>query len=69
MEAVHLTEGLQLPFGTSWAALKDWIRSVCEVDHIEMFPQSTSAWVRVKGRDNFNRAWGRSLCRFCLLPA
>lgn len=47
-----------LPFGTSWSSLKDWICTACEVDHIEVFPQSTSAWVRVKGKENFTRAWG-----------
>ncbi|KAM5351574.1 hypothetical protein ACJ41O_004297 [Fusarium nematophilum] len=47
-----------LPFGTSWQHLKDWIRSTCTVDHIEVFQNSTSGWVRVKGKENFERAWG-----------
>ncbi|KAF4974639.1 hypothetical protein FZEAL_8474 [Fusarium zealandicum] len=46
-----------LPFGTSWQQLKDWIRTACKVDHIEVFQNSTSGWVRVKGNDNFERAW------------
>ncbi|KAI5465838.1 hypothetical protein BGZ63DRAFT_420373 [Mariannaea sp. PMI_226] len=46
-----------LPFGTDWRQLKDWIRPVCEVDHVEVFPQSTSAWVRIRGKENFDEAW------------
>uniref|UniRef100_A0A0D2XDD9 RRM domain-containing protein n=1 Tax=Fusarium oxysporum (strain Fo5176) TaxID=660025 RepID=A0A0D2XDD9_FUSOF len=46
-----------LPFATSWQELKDWTRTACVVDHIEVFQSSTSGWVRVRGRDNFERAW------------
>ncbi|KAM0482836.1 hypothetical protein ACHAP7_003937 [Fusarium lateritium] len=46
-----------LPFGTSWQQLKDWTRTACVVDHIEVFQSSTSGWVRVRGRENFERAW------------
>ncbi|KAF5018867.1 hypothetical protein F66182_9159 [Fusarium sp. NRRL 66182] len=46
-----------LPFGTTWQQLKDWTRSVCIVDHIEVFQDSTSGWVRVNGRENFEKAW------------
>ncbi|KAF4452277.1 hypothetical protein F53441_4872 [Fusarium austroafricanum] len=49
-----------LPFGTSWQELKDWTRPVCAVDHVEVFQNSTSGWVRVRGRENFERAWGKS---------
>ena len=54
----HTSDHIQLPFGTSWQQLKDWARSACDVDHIEVFQNSTSGWVRVKGKDNFERAWG-----------
>ncbi|GKU17534.1 unnamed protein product [Fusarium langsethiae] len=47
-----------LPFGTSWQQLKDWTRTACVVDHIEVFQSSTSGWVRVRGRENFEKAWG-----------
>ncbi|KAH7267202.1 uncharacterized protein BKA55DRAFT_589651 [Fusarium redolens] len=47
-----------LPFATSWQELKDWTRTACVVDHIEVFQGSTSGWVRVRGRENFERAWG-----------
>ncbi|KAH7490566.1 hypothetical protein IWW34DRAFT_790463 [Fusarium oxysporum f. sp. albedinis] len=46
-----------LPFATSWQELKDWTRTACVVDHIEVFQSSTSGWVRVRGRENFERAW------------
>ncbi|KAF5987160.1 hypothetical protein FBULB1_2092 [Fusarium bulbicola] len=46
-----------LPFATSWQELKDWTRTACLVDHIEVFQSSTSGWVRVRGRENFERAW------------
>ncbi|KAF4958143.1 hypothetical protein FSARC_11092 [Fusarium sarcochroum] len=47
-----------LPFGTSWQQLKDWTRTACVVDHIEVFQGSTSGWVRVRGQENFEKAWG-----------
>ncbi|KAL6924893.1 hypothetical protein FSHL1_002141 [Fusarium sambucinum] len=47
-----------LPFGTKWRKLKDWIRRACVVDHIEVFQSSTSGWVRVNGFENFEKAWG-----------
>ncbi|RFN51001.1 hypothetical protein FIE12Z_4737 [Fusarium flagelliforme] len=50
-----------LPFGTSWQQLKDWTRTACVVDHIEVFQGSTSGWVRVKGRENFENAWGKGI--------
>ncbi|KAF4335398.1 hypothetical protein FBEOM_10759 [Fusarium beomiforme] len=50
-----------LPFGTSWQELKDWTRPSCLVDHIEVFQSSTSGWVRVRGRENFERAWSEQI--------
>ncbi|KAF3769941.1 hypothetical protein M406DRAFT_325421 [Cryphonectria parasitica EP155] len=47
-----------LPFNTSWQQIKDYVRQVCEVDHVELFQRSTSGWVRVKGRKNFEAAFG-----------
>ncbi|KAH7329246.1 hypothetical protein B0I35DRAFT_40033 [Stachybotrys elegans] len=46
-----------LPFGTNWKSLKDFARHACSIDHVEVFENSTSAWVRVKGQDNFHKAW------------
>lgn len=57
----------KLPFGTSWQSLKDWTRGVCEVDHVEVFPMSTSGWVRVKGKENFEKAWSWSTHPACYL--
>ncbi|PFH55387.1 hypothetical protein XA68_18440 [Ophiocordyceps unilateralis] len=46
-----------LPFGTIWQLLKDWLRQAgCDVDHIEVFQKSTSGWVRLVGKHNFERA-------------
>ncbi|KAF4986005.1 hypothetical protein FDECE_16170, partial [Fusarium decemcellulare] len=47
-----------LPFGTSWQQLKDWTRTACTVEHIAVFQNSTSGWVRVHGKENFDKAWG-----------
>ncbi|KAG5980389.1 hypothetical protein E4U55_004075 [Claviceps digitariae] len=46
-----------LPFGTSWQDFKDWLRLVCDVDHVELFQSSTSGWIRLRGEENFNKAW------------
>ncbi|PNY25882.1 RNA recognition motif domain protein [Tolypocladium capitatum] len=46
-----------LPFGTVWQLLKDWLREAgCDVDHVEVFQKSTSGWIRLIGKDNFERA-------------
>lgn len=55
-----LIGNLQLPFNVSWQQIKDYVRQVCDVDHVEVFQKSTSGWVRVKGRENFDRAFGMS---------
>ncbi|KAI3394067.1 hypothetical protein diail_3242 [Diaporthe ilicicola] len=33
-----------LPFNVSWQEVKDHVRQVCTVDHVEIFPKSTSGW-------------------------
>lgn len=48
----------QLPFNVSWQEVKDHVRQVCVVDHVEIFPKSTSGWVRVKGFEHFKAAFG-----------
>lgn len=53
-----LIGNLQLPFNVSWQQMKDYVRQVCDVDHVEIFQKSTSGWVRVKGRENFDKAFG-----------
>ncbi|KAI8678533.1 RRM domain-containing protein [Fusarium keratoplasticum] len=48
-----------LPFNVLFRRLKSWIRkgASCEVDHVEIFFNSTSGWVRLNGKDNFEKAW------------
>ncbi|KAK2604869.1 hypothetical protein N8I77_007763 [Diaporthe amygdali] len=46
-----------LPFNVSWQEVKDHVRQVCAVDHVEIFPKSTSGWVRVKGFEHFRAAF------------
>lgn len=62
----HVIEGEtncqeQLPFDALVRSLKEWIRkeASCEVDYVEVFPKSTSGWVRLKGKDNFKKAWSK----------
>ncbi|TFB06438.1 hypothetical protein CCMA1212_001578 [Trichoderma ghanense] len=45
-----------LPFNTTWQEMKDWISASCPVDYIEVFPTSCSGWLRVKGKDDFEKA-------------
>ena len=51
----------QLPFNVLFRRLKSWIRkgASCEVDHVEIFFNSTSGWVRLNGKDNFEKAWSK----------
>ncbi|KFA47021.1 hypothetical protein S40293_09711 [Stachybotrys chartarum IBT 40293] len=57
MTGVYYIPLCNLPFGTSWQQLKDFARGVCTVDRVEVFETSTSGWVRVKGEQNFEKAW------------
>lgn len=47
-----------LPFQTSWQQLKDHVRAVCPVERVEVFNESTTGWVMVRGRENFDAALG-----------
>lgn len=51
---------IQIPPHVPWQQLKRHIAQVCEVDRVEIFPASTSGWVRLKGHHNFEKAWGES---------
>ncbi|KXJ94238.1 hypothetical protein Micbo1qcDRAFT_159302 [Microdochium bolleyi] len=46
-----------LPWQTSWQQLKDHVRVVCPVERVEVFNESTTGWVSVRGRDNFDAAF------------
>ncbi|KAK5629621.1 hypothetical protein RRF57_005336 [Xylaria bambusicola] len=46
-----------LPWQTSWQELKDHVRSVCSVEHVEINEDSTSGHVVLKGRANFDAAF------------
>ncbi|KAJ4326805.1 hypothetical protein N0V84_002824 [Fusarium piperis] len=48
-----------LPFLLTWYNFNDWLRAEadCEVSHTEIFQSSTSGWVCLKGKDNFEKAW------------
>ncbi|KAI9166912.1 hypothetical protein HJFPF1_03027 [Paramyrothecium foliicola] len=46
-----------LPFGTTWQGLLAFVTPVCTVDHVQVFHGSTSGWVRVVGKNNFEKAW------------
>ena len=57
-----------LPWKCSWQKLKDFARDQqadgtwIEIDHAHVYPDgTTSGWVRVKGRENFNKAMGMFL--------
>ncbi|OTA95801.1 hypothetical protein M434DRAFT_28491 [Hypoxylon sp. CO27-5] len=45
-----------LPWQTSWQQLKDHVRTVSIVERVEVFNESTSGWVAVKGRGNYDAA-------------
>ncbi|SPO02740.1 uncharacterized protein DNG_05415 [Cephalotrichum gorgonifer] len=52
----HITVS-NLPFNTQWTELKDFVRTVCEVDYVEVFNASTHAWVRVLGYEDYCKAF------------
>ncbi|KAI1854926.1 hypothetical protein JX266_001044 [Neoarthrinium moseri] len=46
-----------LPWQTSWQHLKDHVRTVCSaVERVEIFNESTTAWVCVRGHENYKAA-------------
>ncbi|KAI1464675.1 uncharacterized protein F4812DRAFT_466915 [Daldinia caldariorum] len=45
-----------LPWQTSWQQLKDHVRTVSAVERVEVFNESTSGWVSVRGRENYDAA-------------
>jgi hypothetical protein len=47
--------------------MKDWVSASCPVDYIEVFSSSCSGWMRIKGKDNFEKALGKSKARIELL--
>lgn len=40
--------------------MKQWISAIVKVDRVEVFPDSTSGWIRVNGRANFDKAMGKA---------
>ncbi|KAI3326555.1 hypothetical protein HD806DRAFT_551608 [Xylariaceae sp. AK1471] len=46
-----------LPWQTSWQELKDHVRTVCSVEHVEISEDSTSGHVVLEGRANFDAAF------------
>ncbi|KAI2637300.1 hypothetical protein GGS21DRAFT_470009 [Xylaria nigripes] len=46
-----------LPWQTSWQELKDHVRTVCFVEHVQINEDSTSGHVVLKGRANFDAAF------------
>ncbi|KAK6842616.1 hypothetical protein PG989_008915 [Apiospora arundinis] len=53
---ILISNSQQLPWQTSWQQLKDHVRTVCAVERVEVFNESTSGWVSVRGRESFNLA-------------
>ncbi|UKZ77219.1 hypothetical protein TrVFT333_004938 [Trichoderma virens FT-333] len=45
-----------LPFHSTWQGIKDWVSTSCPVDYVEIFPLSSSGWIRLKGKENFTTA-------------
>ncbi|KAK8048647.1 hypothetical protein PG994_010377 [Apiospora phragmitis] len=53
---ILISNSRQLPWQTSWQQVKDHVRTVCAVERVEIFNESTSGWVSVRGRESFNLA-------------
>ncbi|KAJ2989560.1 hypothetical protein NUW58_g3411 [Xylaria curta] len=46
-----------LPWHTSWQELKDYVRTVCSVEHVEINEDGTGGHVVLKGQANFDAAF------------
>ncbi|KAJ4860843.1 hypothetical protein T069G_05831 [Trichoderma breve] len=46
-----------LPFNSTWQQVKDWVSASCDVDFVEVYPVSSSGWIRLKGKGNFKNAF------------
>ncbi|KAI0398760.1 hypothetical protein F4802DRAFT_123355 [Xylaria palmicola] len=45
-----------LPWQTSWQELKDHVRTVCSVEHVQINENGTGGHVALKGQENFDAA-------------
>ncbi|KAM0251120.1 hypothetical protein ACHAQJ_008326 [Trichoderma viride] len=50
---VYYVTFCNLPFGSKWQELKDWLSGSCIVDFVELFSVSSSGWIRLEGKENF----------------
>ncbi|KAL7798144.1 hypothetical protein V8C37DRAFT_418600 [Trichoderma ceciliae] len=48
-----------LAFNSTWRELKDWLSESCPVDFVEVFAFSCSGWIRLQGKENFEKALAR----------
>lgn len=56
-----------LPWSATWQKLKDFVRypengGVIDVEHVFIYPSTTDAWVKIRGKEDFQKAYGEMLC-------
>jgi hypothetical protein len=56
-----------LPWSATWQKLKDFVRypesgGSINVEHVFIYPSATDGWVKVRGKEDFRRAYGESVC-------
>jgi hypothetical protein len=49
----------KFPFNSTWQELKDWFSGSCTVDFVEVFSFSSSGWIRLQGKKNFETVLGK----------
>lgn len=54
-----------LPWSATWQKLKDFVRypdsgGVINVDHVFIYPSATDGWVRIHGKEEFQKAYGET---------
>ncbi|KUJ13105.1 uncharacterized protein LY89DRAFT_721877 [Mollisia scopiformis] len=55
-----------LPWSATWQKLKDFVRypetgGCINVEHVFIYPSATDGWVKIRGREDFERAYDRSV--------
>lgn len=59
-----------LPWSATWQKLKDFVRypktgGCINVEHVYIYPSTTDGWVKVRGKEDFERAYGETADTNC----
>lgn len=53
-----------LPWSATWQKLKDFVKcptngNPINVEHVFIYPNATDGWIKIHGKEDFRRAYGK----------